>query len=215
MEIRENKIKAERTGVFFQAGDILDSDVNWFVCHGYGQLADNIIRKFVGFVNLVHSVTCVESMNRFYWQGVTGQVVSTWMTKRFRLEEIEDNNAYLSKIYDANFSNGKKILFGFSQGGTTIWRWIFEKRPDFDVFINYAGWMPEDIDLSHLKDYLFNKTLIFTYGSNDEYLTEERIDAFKVIVEQSGLNIIIHKTDGMHKVDRLVLNEIYNLYINV
>lgn len=213
MEIREHKIKVERTGFFYQIGDIKTCKAHWFVCHGYGQLANNLIRRFDKLSENGHAVTSVESLNRFYWQGVTGQVVTTWMTKRYRLDEISDNNAYLSDIYDSLDPNGKKILFGFSQGGTTMWRWIFEKQPEFDVFINYAGWMPEDIPLSKLKEYLADKTLIFTYGTNDEYLTEERIAAFMKVVDQSGLKIIIHKTDGEHKVDRQVLDDLYTMYI--
>ena len=44
MEIIENKLKVKRTGVFFQAGNI-DSKVNWFACHGYGQLGNNLIKE--------------------------------------------------------------------------------------------------------------------------------------------------------------------------
>lgn len=213
MEIVEKKLKVERTGVFFQAGDFRFSKMNWFVCHGYGQLANHLIKKFDGFLLRGHSVISVEALNRFYWQGVTGQVVTTWMTKRFRLDEIRDNNAYLSNIYSEHMGTEKNILFGFSQGGTTIWRWIYEERPDFDVFINYAGWMPEDIDLAVLNEYLSDKILIFTYGTNDEYLTKDRILAFKEVVSRSKLNVIIHKTEGKHQVDRQVLDDIYSLYI--
>lgn len=213
MEIKENKIEVRRTGVYYQSGDMSDAEVNWFACHGYGQLGDNLIRKFDSFVEEGHSITSVEGLNRFYWQGVTGLTVSTWMTKRFRLDEIRDNNDYLSQIFNLIQKDSKKILFGFSQGGTTIWRWIFEHRPDFDVFINYAGWMPEDIDLSILQDYLADKKLIFTYGSNDMYLTEDRIDYFHKVLEKSKLNVIIHKTEGEHKIDRSVLKDIYTKHI--
>ena len=213
MEIKEHRVEVRRTGVFFEAGDKLNAKVKWFACHGYGQLGEHMIRKFDGLVAKGHSVTCVEGLNRFYWQGVTGQTASTWMTRRFRLDEIRDNNNYLSQIYNLDSSNAKRILFGFSQGGTTIWRWIHEKRPEFDVFINYAGWMPEDIDLCELKDYLSNKKLVFTYGSKDKYLTEERIGVFNEVVRKSGLSIEIYKTNVEHKIDRAVLEELYNRYV--
>ncbi len=213
MEVKEHRVEVRRTGVYFQSGETLNSEVNWFVCHGYGQLGENLIRKFDGFVDNGHSVISVEALNRFYWQGVTGQTASTWMTKRFRLDEIRDNNAYLSQVFDFVNADSKKVLFGFSQGGTTMWRWIFEKRPDFDVFINYAGWMPEDIELSILQDYLTDKKLVFTYGSNDKYLTEDRMELFHEVLKNSGLNVEIHKTNGEHKVDRSVLDDLYSMYI--
>lgn len=214
MNIQENKLLVERTGVFYTAGDLVNAPVNWFTCHGYGQLAETHIKKFNEFVSKGHSVISVEGMNRFYWQGVSGRLAATWMTSRFRLDEIRDNNTFLSSIYNTHYNKERNILLGFSQGGTTIWRWIHERRPDFDVFINYAGWMPEDIDLSVLGDYLVDKKLIFTYGVKDQYLTEDRISAFKDVVTKSKLNIIIHKTEGDHRIDREVLNEIYSLYID-
>ncbi|MDF1698510.1 MAG: dienelactone hydrolase family protein [Saprospiraceae bacterium] len=213
MEIKENKINVQRTGVFYTSGDLKEAPIVWFVCHGYGQLGNTIIRKFDFLVDQGHSVLSAESMNRFYWQGVSGQVATTWMTKRYRLDEINDNNAYLTSLYESSKNQSKRILLGFSQGGTTIWRWIFDHRPDFDVFINYAGWMPEDIDLSLLQDYLKDKTLVFTYGANDEYLTEDRMKMFHEVISNSKLKIHIHKTEGTHKIDREVLKDIVDKYV--
>jgi len=214
MDIKEHRVEVRRTGVFFQSGDLENAKINWFACHGYGQLGENLIRKFDGFVERGHSVVSIEGLNRFYWQGVTGQTAATWMTKRFRLDEIRDNNNYLSQIYDMVNVDSKKVLFGFSQGGTTMWRWIFEMRPDFDVFINYAGWMPEDIDLSELQGFLKDKKLIFTYGTKDMYLTEDRIAMFHEVLKKSKLNVEIHKTDGEHKVDRVVLDDLFSRYVD-
>ena len=108
---------------------------------------------------------------------------------------------------------GKEEFFlGFSQGGTTIWRWIHEKRPDFDVFINYAGWMPEDIDLSVLSDYLKDKKLIFVHGDKDEYLTKERIEAFNEILTRSTLDVEFLCFDGTHKIERSVLSDVIDKF---
>ena len=206
MKIKEQKIPVQRTGVFYEAGNPDQSDVVWFTCHGYGQLSENMIKKFDVVVDRGHSVICVEGMNRFYWQGVSGQPVATWMTKRFRFDEIRDNNNYLSDIYQRVGPGKKQILLGFSQGGTTMWRWIHEKRPDFDIFINYAGWMPEDIDLSVLSEYLEDKKLIFVHGNQDEYLTENRIEAFNEVLSRSTLDVEFYSFDGTHKIERNVLS---------
>lgn len=213
MEIRQEKLKVSRTAVVYETKNIQEARYHWFVCHGYGQLADNIIRKFDGLASKGHYIASVEAMNRFYWQGVTGQPVATWMTKRYRLDEIQDNNSYLSEAYRRLHPEAVRILLGFSQGGTTMWRWIHEKRPDFDIFINYAGWMPEDIDLSILGDYLKGKKLIFTYGEKDQYLTADRIKAFEQVLYRSGLEVEVIKTTGEHKIDRIVLEEICSKYL--
>jgi len=208
MDFKESKVEIPRTGVYYQAGN-LSASRQWFCCHGYGQLADRMIQKFDRRVEKGERVVCVEALNRFYWKGVGGSPVATWMTSRYRLDEIRDNSNYLSKVYKTEIASSKEnILFGFSQGGTTMWRWIHEKRPDYDVFINYAGWIPEDIDLTVLQDYMRGKKLIYVYGSKDEYVTEDRIVAIKQVIEKSGLDIEIVNFDGNHSIDRDLVDKL-------
>ena len=202
MDIKENKILISRTGVYYKVGDDL-ARRQWFCCHGYGQVADMMINKFDRREAKGEKVVCVEAPNRFYWKGVRGNPVTTWMTSRHRLDEIRDNNEYLNTVYQKEIiQDTKKVLFGFSQGGTTIWRWIHDQRPEFDLFVNYAGWIPEDLDLKILADYLQGKRLIFIYGSKDEYLTKDRIEALEMIIERSGLDIKIIRNKGNHSIDR-------------
>ncbi len=202
MDVIETKIEISRTGTYYKVGEDL-SKRQWLCCHGYAQVADRMINKFDRREAKGEKVVCVEAPNRFYWKGVSGNPVATWMTSRYRLDEIRDNNNYLNKVYQSEINqDSKRVLFGFSQGGTTIWRWIHDQRPEFDIFVNYAGWIPEDLDLKILGDYLKGKKLIFIYGSQDEYLTKDRIDALEMIIERSGLDINIIKNSGNHSIDR-------------
>lgn len=202
MDIIETKIEITRTGTYYKVGKD-SSSRQWLCCHGYAQIADRMINKFDRREVKDEKVVCVEAPNRFYWKGVSGNPVATWMTSRYRLDEIRDNNNYLNKVYQTEINqNSERILFGFSQGGTTIWRWIHDQQPEFDVFVNYAGWIPEDLDLKTLGDYLKGKKLIFIYGSQDEYLTNDRIGALEMIIERSGLDIQIIKNSGTHSIDR-------------
>jgi len=206
MEITEKKIEISRTGVYYKVGED-SSKRQWLCCHGYAQVADRMINKFDRLVAEGDKVVCVEGPNRFYWKGVRGNPVATWMTSRYRLDEIRDNNNYLNQVYQSEISrDSARVLLGFSQGGTTIWRWIHEQRPEFDLFVNYAGWIPEDLDLKMLGDYLKGKKLIFIYGTRDEYLTEVRIEALKMIIERSGLDIEILTNTGSHSIDRDTLD---------
>lgn len=202
MDITETKIQITRTGVYFRVGED-KSKRQWFSCHGYAQVADMMINKFDRREAKGEKIICVEAPNKFYWKGVGGIPVATWMTSRHRLDEIRDNNDYLNKVYQKEVNqDSEKVLFGFSQGGTTIWRWIHDQRPEFDVFINYAGWIPEDLDLKILGDYLKRKRLVFIYGSKDEYLTKDRIKELEMIIQRSGLDIQILKSSGNHSIDR-------------
>lgn len=202
MDVNESKIEISRTGVYYKIGEET-SNRQWFCLHGYAQVAELMINKFDRREAKHEKIVCVEAPNRFYWKGVRGLPVATWMTSRFRLDEIRDNNDYLNKVYRSEINqSSERVLFGFSQGGTTIWRWIYDQRPDFDVFINYAGWIPEDLDLKVLSKYMVGKRLIFIYGTQDEYLIDDRIKALEMIIDRSGLDIMILKNSGSHKIDR-------------
>jgi len=186
----------------------------WLVAHGHGQRADFILKKCNRFDSQDHRVVSAEAGNRFYWAEDSQRPVATWMTSRLRLEDIQNNNDYFDEVYDRYIADrAVKVLFGFSQGGTTLWRWIHDRQPDFDVFINYAGWVPEDIDLSILDEYARGKKLIFCSGNTDQYLTPSRILALYEVVEKSTLKIALETFEGGHAVSRDVLYQLSQKYI--
>lgn len=183
----------------------------WLVCHGYGQLAGQFIRKFESIHDEATFVLAPEGLSRFYWQGVSGDVGASWMTKEGRLSEIEDYANYLTALYDRYLpllpSDVKIILMGFSQGCATQLRWITRRHPHFHQLLLWAGALPEDIDYSPHHPYFEGKGIDFVYGTKDPYLTPERIDAHRQVIAQSGLKVQTHTFDGRHEVDREELKE--------
>ena len=47
-----------------------------------------------------------------------------------------------------------------------------------------------------------NKRLVFLYGTEDEYLTDQRISALQQVILKSELAIDIIKVTGNHRIDR-------------
>ena len=215
--MEERFIEVKRTAAYTVLGDVGQvGESLTLACHGYGQLASYIASKFKGLTPNGHALISAEGLNKFYWEGVSGDPVATWMTKKNRLEEIKDFSSYLDQLnrrYLHPSASKKKVLLGFSQGGTTLWRWIHKSKPDFDVFINWAGWIPEDIDLKSLNPYLANKKLIYVYGHQDQYLTEDRLRMGNQIIERNELDIEKITFDGPHRIDSLELEKIYKEYI--
>ena len=206
MIVKESKVEISRTAVYYKVGETT-SKRQWFCLHGYAQVAESMIHKFDRREAVGEKIVSVEGPNRFYWKGVRGMPVATWMTSRFRLDEIRDNNNYLSNVFHTEINkDSKKIIFGFSQGGTTAWRWIHDRRPEFDVFVNYAGWIPEDIDLKLLAQYMDGKRLVFIYGTQDEYLTKDRIETLKMIIDRSGLDIEVISYNGNHSISQEMID---------
>lgn len=185
----------------------------WLVCHGYGQLGSEIIRKFEAFDNGQHFILAPEGLSRFYWGGVTGKVAASWMTKGDRLHEIEDYVNMLHLLYGqymAALPDDVQInLFGFSQGCATVIRWMMNKFPRFDRLILWAGALPDDLDYRSHHSYFNSRQLLWHCGRQDEFLTDERAQWHRSFIKKNGLEIEERWFDGKHMIPREELEKWY------
>ncbi len=198
----------QRTAHLFELGNPKSLSA-WIVAHGYAMTGDQILKKFDKLDLENNYFLAPEALSSFYWKSNEGDVpVASWMTSRFRLDEIADYSTYLDGGFSMLKGRSKKHLFGFSQGGTTMWRFINQCKPKFSYFINWAGDIPADsvYDLEYLKD----KVLYYIYGSNDQYISNQRIISLKERASQLGINVTFISFDGNHKVDRSFLKTLFN-----
>ncbi len=218
--INVNYIKTLKTARYSTWGNLTsETKYFWFALHGSKMLSEQMLYKFKDFDADEHFVVAPEAMNRFYANGFGGDVVASWMTSRDRLDEIDDFNGYLSNLYskyEGQLSDEcKKIVFGFSQGGTTLFRWLNGKVVACDHVLGYSCWFPEDIDLKESKTELQGRDLIYTFGRQDQFLTKDRINALKDVIKINDLNVTIEEYDGDHRVDRQQLNQLFQKYFSV
>lgn len=218
MEIKTHAHEITKT-VRYSTYGILSAKTKycWMALHGSRMLCEQILYKFSDFDPEEHFVVAPEAFNRLYAKDFGGDVVATWMTKRDRLNEIKDIVNYLSSIYDL-FSSElpaecRKILFGFSQGGTMAFRWLNEVETNFNTFLAYSCWIPEEIDLTQAKTKWTDLELIYTYGKQDEYLTAKAIEKLKAVVDKNQLPIINESYEGDHRIDRENLQRLFNKYV--
>ena len=210
--IQHNKITVQRTAHVYTYGNKAKAKVAVLVCHGYAHLADRIIQKFNNVPEDDIYVVSPEGLSTFYWKGMNEEPVASWMTSRNRLDEINDFSKYLSQVYAEYFSDfdGKIVLMGFSQGCATIWRWQQRTPVEYHTMINWAGWIPEDIDLSNALDHLSDPQVHVVVGSKDQYLTDERIEAMEEVIQRNKIPATHHRFEGKHQVDRTLLESIIN-----
>ncbi|MEM1321078.1 MAG: phospholipase [Bacteroidota bacterium] len=211
--VNEHHFKVERTAHYYTIGQPGPHIKRfWLVCHGYGQLASQIIHKFRDFDDGQTLVLAAEGLSRFYWKGVSGQVGASWMTSKDRLEEIEDYCRMLDQLYHQyvpQCSDEVKItFFGFSQGCATHCRWLHSRCPHFAHLVLWAGIFPDDLDYRPLSDYLHNKSIHLLYGDQDQFLTPERIEKLHALIKDKGLTVDIHPFEGKHEILRPILNQL-------
>lgn len=191
----------------------------WFVCHGYGQLAEYFIRKFNIFDAEKHFVVAPEGLSRFYLDNLSGRVGAAWMTKEDREQEIIDYLAYLNQLYTHIFEQAslspqdfKINIMGFSQGVATASRWVFDGQVKFDSFVMWAGNIAHDLDFSKTQAILGNKSLYFVYGEQDELIKPEHFAKQTEQLKKLNLTAKIIPFEGKHEVSREVL-KIHFAYI--
>lgn len=214
MDISTNHITTSKTCRYATYGNLSDkTKYFWFCLHGSKMLCDQVIYKFKDFDPQSHYIVAPEAMNRVYAKNFGGDVVATWMTTRDRLEEIKDFSNYLSLLYKQEVDKlpvtCRKILFGFSQGGTTLYRWLHHNPVAADFLLGYSCWLPEDIDLRAGKTDFDQFPIVYTYGKNDQFLTDERIAELKGVISKNKLEVSVFPYEGEHKIDRTWLKKIW------
>lgn len=218
MKLKTNYYTTSKTARYASYGELGEqTKYFWFVLHGSKMLCEQMLYKFKDFDPVEHFVVAPEALSRFYEKEFMGPVVASWMTKRDRLSEIDDNNHYLSGLY-THFTtlvpeSCKKIVLAFSQGGTIAFRWFHAHTIEVDFLIPYACWIPEDIDLSTSQTDLQTQQILFTYGEQDQFLTAERIKMIEQVIHSNQLRLTQLPYQGDHRISRPQLHSIFQDYI--
>jgi predicted esterase len=201
---------------YFTHGNFSEKTKNiWFVCHGYGQLAEYFIRKFHVLNPQENFVIAPEGLHRFYLNGHNGRVGASWMTKEDRLMDIENYVHYLDAIYKETikFTTAKIILLGFSQGAATASRWAAFGNSKFDKLILWAGVFPPDLPFEDCLVKINNLNPLLVVGTKDEFISAEELNEKTKWLDKEKINYKLIQFEGRHDIDNNVLIEIYQNYI--
>ena len=213
------KVRTEKTGHYYQHGRLSQSTrFVWICLHGYGQLAKHFISRFEFLDPELHLVIAAEGLNRFYFEGLNDRPVATWMTREDRLDEIADYILFLESLrkklgWDKN-ERIRVIYLGFSQGVTTLLRWLVDAAPRADYILLWAGGIPDDILFDRRRAYFEKISAFYFVGDVDVYLPEERVQAILSALMYRGLNCRLVAYRGEHKIDQEVMVNWVNQHLN-
>jgi predicted esterase len=210
--MEQKNIIIQKTARYFVLGELSEeTEAVWIVCHGYAQLAKYFIRNFDVLDNKKNVIIAPEGLHRFYWEGFSGKVVASWMTKEDRAEDIKDYTNYLNAVYEevlANYTTNNKTqinVLGFSQGAATACRWVANNKCKVDHLILWASVFPVDMDLQ------LNKTLFNTMrthiviGDNDEFINEQEIKSQEELLINNGVQYNRIRFKGKHEIHKETL----------
>ncbi|MFQ5605087.1 MAG: alpha/beta hydrolase [bacterium] len=212
--MQQKNITVEKSARYFVAG-IPGSAIKevWFVCHGYGQLAADFLKQFECLQKAQRLLVAPEGLSRFYWQGFSGKVGASWMTREDRLQEIADYVRYLDAVYkevvaDIEHDEVKVVVLGFSQGTAAVCRWLMLGNAQADRLILWAGQIPPDLDLNQFRNLFRNGQLSLVVGRQDEIAKPELIAKEEARLNQHRIRYELLQFDGGHHIEAEVLKKL-------
>jgi predicted esterase len=215
--LKEHHLSVKRTARYFALGDPARAGEAWFVCHGYGQLAGRFLEKLRVLDDGRRYLVAPEGLSRFYLsEGATERRVgASWMTREDRLAEIEDYVQYLDAVYADVFGSLDRApvtvhTLGFSQGASTVSRWVAMGNAKIDRLILWGGEFPPDLDLSleTAAGRLRAARLTLVYGRSDEYITPKIVQTITARLRQHGIPCKEIQFDGGHELNEAVLRDL-------
>lgn len=201
----EHHLKISKTARYFTLGKLTEQTKSiWFVCHGYGQLAEYFVKNFEVLNPNEHYFVAPEGLHRFYLKGNYGRVGATWMTKEDRLSDIDDYMNLLNTVYDLvikNINHQVQInVLGFSQGAATLGRWISNRHIKFNNIILWAGILPVEFDFEKEIKYLNQHNTYVLIGDKDEYINSDKVVEISNYLQSKRLNFELILFKGEHKI---------------
>jgi predicted esterase len=184
----------------------------WIVLHGYGQLAEFFIRKFLPYASSDLLVVAPEGTNHNYLNEFQGRVGANWMTSYQREMAIANNHRMLNQLMNdllSKFTNPPKIhLLGFSQGAATGTRWASQWAGHLETMVLWGGGFAHDLTLEVAKEKFAATEILVVLGERDELITEESKKKQVDLLEALDKPLKLLTFPGGHELDINLLDKI-------
>ena len=151
----------------------------WLVFHGMGYLSRYFLKYFRELDAEENYIIAPQAPSKYYLNSEFKHVGASWLTKENTIKETENVLNYIEAVLEAEQlpKDIKLIVLGFSQGVSIAMRYIASRQLVCDHLILFAGGIPKELEMKHLKFLKAKISLI--YGTEDTYLTKERMRSEK------------------------------------
>jgi predicted esterase len=184
----------------------------WFVCHGYGQLAERFIQQFASLEDGTRLIVAPEALSRFYLDSIpkrrndpSPRIGASWMTREDRESEIADYVSYLARVaeevrHSLTGAAPRIVVLGFSQGTATVCRWLAAGAMRADQLVLWSGTIPPELDLAAWAERLQGASLTLVAGERDELVPPSTMVAEAERLSAAGVAFTLQRFDGAHEI---------------
>ena len=211
MNLSEKEIAYTTTNSYATLNQLTKRTKNiWFVCHGMGYLSRYFLRHFEHLNAEENYIVAPQAQSKYYIPPKLRHVGASWLTKENTLKETENVMRYFDAVWKAEqFPDDKKLfVLGFSQGVSVAMRYLAKRKLQCHQLIIHSGGIPKELttdDFSYMNP---NTKVSLVYGTEDEYLNEERR---KSEIAKANLlfpnNLSIIPFEGKHEVNTKLISE--------
>lgn len=207
-------MRVPRTARYWTEGDAGSARDVWFILHGYGQLAAELLASAAALAGDGRFVVAPEALSRFYATAATGGshaqagVGASWMTREDRDHEIEDNIAYLDALASrvmAQFDVAPRVhVLGFSQGVATAARWVAAGGVRPATLVLWGSLPPADLRDAG-RGWMADLDVRLVYGTRDRLIPPDALEVTLSRFRREGVQARVQTFEGGHRLDDAVL----------
>ncbi|WP_460219098.1 alpha/beta hydrolase [Psychroserpens sp. MEBiC05023] len=181
----------------------------WFVCHGMGYLSRYFLKYFKDLNPEEHYIIAPQAQSKYYLTSQYKHVGAGWLTRENTKMDTENVMTYFDAIFERERIDETKtlILFGYSQGVSVAMRYLAKRKIKCSQLVMHSGGIPKELTSKDFEFYKGKAKLI--YGTQDEYLNDERMELERTKAEALFSNqLSIIPFDGIHEVNVDLIHKI-------
>ncbi|WP_298899189.1 esterase [uncultured Psychroserpens sp.] len=210
MNSTEKEISYTITNSYSTLNELTSSTKNiWFVCHGMGYLSRYFLKYFKVLNPNENYIIAPQAQSKYYMPPKFKHVGASWLTRENTIAETKNVMTYFDSIFENEHipEEKKLIILGYSQGVSVAMRYLAKRQLQCSQLILHSGGIPIELVPTDF-DYFTGKTKLI-YGTNDEFLNEERIQQERSKAEKLfGNNLDIIAFEGIHEVNTKLISSL-------
>lgn len=208
MNSEEKEISYTTTNSYSTLNSLTKHTKNvWFVCHGMSYLSRYFLKYFTGLNQKENYIIAPQAQSKHYIPPKFKHVGASWLTKENTAKETENVMRNFDAIFKAEQipNNLNLIIFGYSQGVSVAMRYVAKRQLQCSQMVLHSGGIPKELTASDFD--FFNGKTTLIYGTEDEYLNDERMKyETNRVHELFGNTITIKPFSGKHIVNVELIN---------